>query len=45
MKLATTYLPGSGRKLADCCAAFDIPLDDAHEALADARATAHLLGS
>jgi len=45
MKLATTYLPGSGRKLADCCAAFDIPLDDAHEALADARATAQLLGS
>lgn len=45
MKLATTYLPGSGRKLADCCAAFDIPLVDAHEALADARATAQLLGS
>jgi len=45
MKLATTYLPGSGRKLADCCAAFDIPLVDAHEALSDARATAQLLGS
>jgi DNA polymerase-3 subunit epsilon len=45
MKLATTYLPGSGRKLADCCAAFDIPLVDAHEALADARATAHLLSA
>ncbi|WP_423923799.1 exonuclease domain-containing protein [Frigoribacterium sp. 2-23] len=45
MKLATTYLPGSGRKLADCCAAFDIPLVDAHEALADARATAHLLAA
>jgi DNA polymerase-3 subunit epsilon len=45
MKLATTFLPGSGRKLADCCAAFDIPLDDAHEALADARATALLLGA
>jgi len=45
MKLATTYLSGSGRKFADCCTAFDIPLDDAHEALADARATSHLLGS
>lgn len=45
MKLATTYLPGSGRKLADCCAAFDIPLVDAHEALADARATAQLLAA
>jgi DNA polymerase-3 subunit epsilon len=45
MKLATTFLPGSGRKLADCCAAYDIPLEDAHEALADARATALLLGA
>jgi DNA polymerase-3 subunit epsilon len=44
MKLASRYLPGSGRKLADCCAAFDIDLTDAHEALADARATAQLLG-
>ncbi|ROQ40740.1 DNA polymerase-3 subunit epsilon [Frondihabitans sp. PhB188] len=43
MKLATRYLPGSGRRLADCCAAFDIELTDAHEALADARATARLL--
>ena len=45
MKLASTFLPGSGRKLADCCAAYDIPLEDAHEALADARATAMLLGA
>lgn len=45
MKLATTYLPGSGRKLADCCAAFDIDLVDAHEALADAQATAQLLAA
>lgn len=45
MKLATTYLPGSGRKLADCCAAFDIDLVDAHEALADATATARLLSA
>ena len=45
MRLATTYLPGSGRKLADCCAAFDIDLADAHEALADATATARLLSA
>ncbi|WP_434157124.1 exonuclease domain-containing protein [Clavibacter michiganensis] len=45
MKLAGTYLPGSGRKLADCCAAYDITLEDAHEALADARATAQLLSA
>jgi len=45
MKLATTFLPGSGRKLADCCAAFDIDLVDAHEALADAKATAQLLAA
>jgi DNA polymerase-3 subunit epsilon len=44
MKLARTHLPGAGTKLADCCAALGIPLDDAHEALADARATALLLG-
>ncbi|GAA4264443.1 exonuclease domain-containing protein [Frondihabitans peucedani] len=45
MKLASTFLPGSGRKLADCCAAYDIELTDAHEALADARATAQLLAA
>jgi DNA polymerase-3 subunit epsilon len=45
MQLAREYLPGSGRKLSDCCAAYDIPLVDAHRALADAVATAHLLGA
>lgn len=45
MQLARDFLPGSGRKLSDCCAAYDIPLVDAHRALADAVATAHLLGA
>ena len=44
MKLAKSHIPGAGSKLADCCAALGIPLEDAHEALADARATALLLG-
>ncbi|MFZ6993456.1 exonuclease domain-containing protein [Curtobacterium sp. RRHDQ66] len=43
MRLAATFLPGSGRKLADCCSAYDIELANAHEALADATATALLL--
>lgn len=43
MNLARTFLPGSSRKLAACCEAFDIPLIDAHRASADARATALLL--
>ncbi len=45
MRLASTFLPGAARNLADCCSAFDIDLVDAHEALADARATARLLGA
>uniref|UniRef100_A0A942T1T9 Exonuclease domain-containing protein n=1 Tax=Neobacillus citreus TaxID=2833578 RepID=A0A942T1T9_9BACI len=45
MQLASTFLPGSGRKLADCCNAYDIELVNAHEALADATATALLLGA
>ena len=45
MQLAREYLPGSGRKLSDCCAAYNIPLVDAHRALADAVATAHLLAA
>lgn len=45
MRLAATFLPGSGRKLADCCSAYDIELVNAHEALADAHATALLLGA
>ncbi|MGV8883622.1 MAG: exonuclease domain-containing protein [Rhodoglobus sp.] len=43
MQLATRFLPGSGRALADCCAAYDIELTDAHCALRDAVATARLL--
>lgn len=39
-----TYLPDlDRRRLADCCWACGVRLDDAHTALADARATAHLL--
>lgn len=43
MQLASKLIPGAGRSLADCCAAFDIPNDNAHSALSDARATASLL--
>lgn len=43
MQMAADYLPGSGRSLADCCAAYDIQLDNAHCALHDALATASLL--
>lgn len=45
MQLARVYLPGSGRALADCCAAFDIELEGAHRASVDAGATAQLLAS
>jgi len=45
MQLAREFLPGAGRRLADCCAAYDIPLVDAHRALADAVATAQLLAA
>ncbi|MBW8485922.1 3'-5' exonuclease [Actinomadura parmotrematis] len=41
-RLAGTFLPPGVRKLADCCAAVGIPLDNAHAALDDARATARL---
>ncbi|WNM26394.1 exonuclease domain-containing protein [Demequina capsici] len=41
MRLAAQY--GAPAKLGDCCRHFGIPLDDAHEALADAVATAGLL--
>lgn len=44
MELARTHLPGAGTKLADCCRALGFPLEDAHETLADARATALRLG-
>jgi len=43
MQLATRFLPGSGRALADCCAAYDIELTGAHCALHDAVATTQLL--
>lgn len=43
MQLASRYLPRAGRSLADCCAALDIVLSDAHRASADAYATAQLL--
>lgn len=44
MQLARDIIPGAGRSLADCCAAFDIDLDGAHRASVDAFATARLLG-
>lgn len=45
MQLARHFLPGSGRALGDCCAAYDIRPDGAHRALHDAVATARLLGA
>lgn len=45
MQLAKQLIPGSGRSLADCCAAFDIELVAAHRAAVDALATARLLAA
>lgn len=45
MQLARDLLPGTGRSLADCCAAYDIDLTGAHRASVDAYATAQLLAS
>lgn len=45
MRLASKLLPGAGRKLADCCAAYDIDVVNAHSALGDAEATALLLAA
>jgi len=45
MQLARDLLPGAGRSLVDCCAAFDIGVGDAHRSLGKATATAHLLSS
>jgi DNA polymerase-3 subunit epsilon len=45
MQLAHDFLPGAGRSLADCCAAYDIDLINAHRASADATATARLLAA
>ncbi|WP_433257036.1 exonuclease domain-containing protein [Streptosporangium sp. CA-135522] len=43
MAWSAEFLPGAPRSLAACCARAGIPLDDHHEALADARAAAGLL--
>lgn len=45
MQLARHFLPGSGRALGDCCAAYDIRPDGAHRALHDAVATSKLLAA
>ena len=45
MRLAREFIPGAGRSLADCCAAYDITLENAHRASVDARATAELLAA
>ncbi|WP_418058641.1 exonuclease domain-containing protein [Pimelobacter simplex] len=44
MELAGRYVRSTSRKLRDCCRAADLEHDGAHEALADARAVASLLG-
>lgn len=45
MQESVHFLPHlDRRRLADCCWAAGIPLEHAHSALHDARATAHLLG-
>ncbi|SDD66149.1 exonuclease domain-containing protein [Actinokineospora iranica] len=43
MALAPTYLRTPSRSLAGCCAAAGVEIGQAHSALADARACAHLL--
>jgi DNA polymerase-3 subunit epsilon len=43
MQLSSQLLPHAPRSLAGCCASAGIALEDAHEALADATATAALL--
>lgn len=45
MQLARHFLPGSGRALRDCCAAYDIGRDGTHRAMFDAIAIAHLLAA
>lgn len=44
MQWSTAYLDAPSRRLVDCCRASGIQLDHAHSALADATATARLLG-
>jgi DNA polymerase III subunit epsilon len=43
MRLAGLYLPDGPRNLAACCDGIGCPVESAHAALADARATARLL--
>jgi DNA polymerase-3 subunit epsilon len=43
MRLAPHFLPLAGRSLADCCLAAAVPQRQAHSALDDALAAAHLL--
>ena len=43
MRLASLYLPDGSRSLATCCDSIGCPVESAHAALADARATARLL--
>lgn len=43
LRLSQHFLPEAGRSVADCLGAYDIDLDDRHESLADAVATARLL--
>ena len=45
MQLARDFLPGAGRSLSDCCAAFDIEVVDARQALGQATAIAELFSA
>ena len=45
MHLARSYLPGAGRLLVDCCAAYDIEIESGPGALAQAVACASLLAA
>jgi len=45
MQLARHFLPGVGRSLADCCAAQNLEIENAHRALDDAVAATALLRS
>jgi DNA polymerase-3 subunit epsilon len=45
MQLARSYLPGAGRQLIDCCAAYDIEIEPAPDALVQAVACASLLAA
>lgn len=45
MQLARSYLPGAGRQLIDCCAAYDIEIDPGPGALVQAIACASLLAA